>query len=155
MGKIERFEDIEVWKKARELTKEIYKVSSSGRFAKDFGLRDQIRRASVSIMLNIAEGFARKTDKEFAQFLVHSHGSAAEAQSALYVALDQEYITKEQFEFLYSLTEEISKKIMNFILYLKNSQRTKKSNSQGANNPIDPIDPIDSIDYKKMKRINE
>jgi len=146
MGKIKRFEDIEAWKKARELTKEIYKVSSASRFAKDFGLRDQIRRASVSIMLNIAEGFARKTDKEFAQFLVHSHGSAAEVQSALYVALDQKYITREQFEFLYSLAEEISKKIMNFTLYLTNSLKGQRVEESKSHKEL--IDTLDSIDPK-------
>ncbi len=118
MGKIKRFEDIEAWEKARELTKVIYKITSSGLFSKDYGLKDQIRRASVSIMLNIAEGFARKTDKEFARFLVQSHGSTAEVQSALYVALDQNYITKENFDFLYSFAENLSKMIMKFILYL-------------------------------------
>ena len=118
MAKIKRFEDIEAWKKARELTKEIYKVSLSSNFKRDFGLRDQIRRASVSIMLNIAEGFARKTDKEFARFLTQAHGSAAEVQAALYVALDQNYISQEEFDLLYSQTEKVSKMIMNFTLYL-------------------------------------
>ena len=128
MAKIERFEDIEAWKKARELTKEIYKISSAGAFAKDFSLKDQIRRASISIMLNIAEGFARKTDKDFARFLVHSHGSAAEVQSALYVAIDQNYITQDKFKFLYSLTEETSKMIMKFALYLtKGKTKNKKT----------------------------
>jgi four helix bundle protein len=118
MAKIERFEDIEAWRKARELTKEIYKISSSGSFAKDFGLKEQIRRASVSVMLNIAEGFARKTDKEFARFLVHSHGSAAEVQAALYVALDQKYITQDEFGSLYSLVDKASSMVMKFAIYL-------------------------------------
>jgi four helix bundle protein len=123
MAKIERFEDIEAWKRARELTKQVYKISSSGTFGKDFGLKEQIRRASVSIMLNIAEGFARKTDKEFARFLIHSHGSAAEVQSALYVALDQNYITKDEFDSLYSSAEKISKMLMNFSVYLTGNKR--------------------------------
>ncbi|MBE0432310.1 four helix bundle protein [candidate division WOR-3 bacterium] len=118
MAKINRFEDIEAWKKARELTKEIYKITSSGSFSKDYGLEDQIRRASVSVVSNIAEGFARKTDKEFARFLTQSHGSAAEIQSILYVALDQNYITQEQFGNSYSFAEKTSKMIMNFTLYL-------------------------------------
>jgi len=122
MTKIERFEDIQAWKKARILVKEIYSASNSGQFAKDFGLRDQIRRAAVSIMLNIAEGFARKTDREFTQFLIIAHGSAAEAQSALYVALDLAYITSEQFEKLYSLTNETSKMIMGFSSYLRKNK---------------------------------
>lgn len=118
MGKIERFEDIQAWKKARELVKEIYSVSNSGLFARDFGLRDQIRRAAVSIMLNIAEGFARKTSREFCQFLVVAHGSAAEVQAALYVALDQSYVTDEQFGKLYDATDETSRMIKGFSKYL-------------------------------------
>lgn len=118
MAKIVRFEDIHAWQKARGLVQEIYSVSNSGLFSKDFGLRDQIRRAAVSIMLNIAEGFARKTNREFCQFLVIAHGSAAEVQAALYVALDLGYITTEQFERLYFTTEETSKMIMGFSIYL-------------------------------------
>ena len=126
MAKIDRFEDIEVWKEGRKLTRGIYEISSSGGFARDFGLKDQIRRASVSVMLNIAEGFARKSDKEFARFLVQSHGSAAEVQSALYVAFDQGYITKKQFDRFYSFAEKISKMIMKFTLYLTKG-RTKQT----------------------------
>lgn len=121
MAKIERFEDILAWQKARELVAAIYETSSDGRFAKDFGLRDQIRRAAVSIMLNIAEGFARKTNREFFQFLVIAHGSAAEVQAALYVALDQKYISQEHFENLYKMADETSKTIMGFSKYLKKS----------------------------------
>jgi four helix bundle protein len=119
MAKIERFEDILAWQKARELVAAIYKTSSDGRFAKDFGLRDQIRRAAVSIMLNIAEGFARKTKREFLQFLAIAHGSVAEVQSALYVTLDQKYINQEQFENLYKMSEDVSKIIMGFSNYLR------------------------------------
>ena len=97
------------------LVKEVYSAGNSGKFAKDFGLRDQIRRASVSIMLNIAEGFARKTNKEFCQFLVIAHGSAAEVQAALYVALDQDYLSETEFKKLYGLADDISKKILGFI----------------------------------------
>jgi len=123
MPKIERFEDIQAWQKARVLVKEVYSISNSGLFAKDFGLRDQIRRAAVSIMLNIAEGFARKTSREFIQFLVIAHGSAAEVQAALYVALDQEYIFEQEFKVLYGLADETSKMILGFIGYLRNNIR--------------------------------
>lgn len=119
MPKIERFEDIQAWQKARVLVREVYAVSNIGRFAKDFGLRDQIRRAVVSIMLNIAEGFARKTTREFTQFLVIAHGSAAEVQAALYVALDQEYLSETEFNKLYALADESSKMILGFISYLR------------------------------------
>ena len=119
MAKIERFEDIQAWQSSRELAKEIYSVTKDGRFARDFGLRDQVRRAAVSIMLNIAEGFARKTNKEFSQFLTVAHGSAAEVQSALYVAIDQDYISQRQFDDLYKMTDQISKMIMGFSSYLR------------------------------------
>jgi len=118
MAAIKRFEDIKAWQKARDLNNEIYKISNSGEFAKDFTLQSQIRKASMSIMLNIAEGFGRKSDREFRQFLIYSNGSSLEVQSALYIALDQNYIKKEKFEHLYSTTEEISKMIQNFSKYL-------------------------------------
>jgi four helix bundle protein len=111
---IRRFEDILAWQKARGLTNSIYKETSVGAFAKDYSLRDQVRRASASIMLNIAEGFGRKTDKEFKQFLVQAHGSCAEIQAALYIALDQKYISQQSFQNLYNSADEISRMIMGF-----------------------------------------
>ena len=98
MSSFQRFEDIEAWQKARELTKAIYAMSNDGQFARDFGLRDQIRRASVSIMSNIAEGFGRGGNKEFIQFLSTAKGSASEVQAQLYVALDAGYINQDQFQ---------------------------------------------------------
>jgi len=109
MSKIEKFEDIQAWKKARELNKEIYDITQNSCFAKDFSLRNQIRKASVSIMANIAEGFGRKSKKEFANFLNIAHGSAAEVQCHLYVALDQKYIEQKTFLRLYDKAEEVSK----------------------------------------------
>jgi len=93
MNKIERFEDIIAWQKARELTRQVYGFSKAGEFARDFGLRDQIQRASISTMANIAKGFERGGDKEFIQLLSHSKGSSGEMKSHLYVALDQHYVT--------------------------------------------------------------
>ena len=121
MASIEKFEDIEAWQKARELTREIYRISNQGSFARDFGLRDQIRRAAVSIMSNIAEGFGRGGNKEFIQFLSTAKGSASEVQAQLYVALDAEYITKEQFQKIYSRTEEISRMIGGLLRYFRNN----------------------------------
>ena len=112
MSSFRKFEDILAWQKARMLTKRVYQVTRQEEFARDYGLRDQIRRASVSIMANIAEGFGRKTNKEFANFLVMSHGSAAEVQSHLYIALDLTYIDDETFKELYALVDEISRMIM-------------------------------------------
>lgn len=121
MSAFQRFEDIDAWQKARELTKAIYAMSNDGQFARDFGLRDQIRRASVSIMSNIAEGFGRGGNKEFMQFLSTAKGSASEVQAQLYVALDAGYIDQEQFQKLYSETEATARMIAGLLRYLQNS----------------------------------
>lgn len=107
--KIEKFEDLVAWQRARELTKDIYSITNQGEFSKDFGLRDQIRKASVSIMSNIAEGFERGGRSEFHHFLVIAKGSCAELRSQLYVALDVGYINKAVFKDLYSLSMETSR----------------------------------------------
>ncbi len=119
MPTFQRFEDIEAWKRARTLTQRIYVVTVQPKFAKDFALRDQIRRATISIMLNIAEGFGRKSDKEFSQYLFVAHGSVAEVQSALYVAFDQHYIEQSCFNELYNDCLEISKMLSGLIKYLR------------------------------------
>ncbi len=118
MGKFEKFEEILAWQKGRELVGDVYEVTAGSNFPRDFGLRDHIRRASVSIMLNIAEGFARRTNKEFSQFLFIAHGSVAEVQSALCIALDQKYISRESFEKLYSHCSEVPRMISGLIKYL-------------------------------------
>src|ERR1043166_3515809 len=100
MAKIKKFEDIESWRKARKLTKDIYSVTSQGKFLRDFSLKDQIRRAAVSILSNIAEGLERGGDKEFLQFLAIAKGSSGEVRSQLYVALNLEYISSTQFDAL-------------------------------------------------------
>jgi four helix bundle protein len=121
MSKIQKFEDILAWQKARELAKEIYAQTRTGVFAKDFGLRDQIQRASVSIMGNIAEGFDRGGDKEFTQFLSISKGSCGEVKSHLYVALDQRYVNSTQFDQLYNSADEVGRLLAGFMSYLKQS----------------------------------
>ena len=121
MGTIERFEDIEAWKKARELTRLIYEITAKGDFAKDYGLRDQIRRASVSVMSNIAEGFERGGNKEFRQFLSMAKGSAAEVRSQLYVAFDSGYLEEADFRMLYELAEETGRLIGGFMRYIEGS----------------------------------
>lgn len=121
MPKIEKFEDIEAWKLARESTKLVYDISSAGDFNRDFALRDQIRRCVISIMSNIAEGFERDGDKEFIQFLAIAKGSCGEARSQLYIALDQKYITNEQFEVTYSSLLNTGKLIGGFMRYLQSS----------------------------------
>lgn len=97
----------------------MYDIISQGNFAKDYSLKDQIRRASVSVMSNIAEGYARQTDREFTQFLYVARGSVAEVQSQLYVAQDLEYISREEFTKVYELSSEAARLINGFIKYLK------------------------------------
>lgn len=134
MRTIKRFEDIQAWQKAREVTRQIYQVTAQGGWGRDFALKEQTRRAAVSIMLNIAEGFARSTDKEFSHFLFQAHGSAAEVQSALYVALDQGYIADAEFKMLYHSVEEISRMLLSFSKYLsvKSGSRQSRVRNQGA-----------------------
>jgi four helix bundle protein len=105
--KIERFEDLIAWQKARELTKQIYLLTRKEPFSRDFGLRDQIQRASVSIMSNLAEGFERGSRSEFHQFIVIAKGSCAEVRSQLYAALDVGYINEVQFDQSYNLATEV------------------------------------------------
>jgi four helix bundle protein len=122
MATFKRFEDIKAWQKAREVTRTIYEVTTGDRFAKDFGLRDQIRRASVSIMANIAEGFGRHSDKEFSYFLSMAHGSTAEVQSHLYIALDLKYIEQNDFSKLYNTLDETSRMTLALSQHLRNSK---------------------------------
>lgn len=105
MAGFKRFEEIEAWQIARKLNLEVYRVTGSGPFARDFGLRDQIRRASISVSSNIAEGFARRSPKDFARFLTIARASAAEVCSQLYLALDLEYVTQDDFDTLYRLAQ--------------------------------------------------
>lgn len=121
MSKIAKFEDIVAWQKAPQLTRNIYAHTKVGSFSRDFGLRDQVQRASVSIMGNIAEGFEREGDKEFVQFLSCSKGSCGEVKAHLYVALDQQYLTQTQFCDLYNETDEVGRLISGFMAYLRQS----------------------------------
>ena len=119
MTKIDRFEDIEAWQMARKLTGMIYAASTDGKFSHDFGLREQIRRAAVSIMSNIAEGFGRGGNKELIQFLFIARGSVFEVQTQLYVALDAGYLKQEKFQELFNVANDTGRLINGFIRYLK------------------------------------
>src|SRR3990170_2382261 len=109
MGTFKNFEEIEAWQKARELTLQIYKISNQGLFAKDHGLRDQISRASVSIVSNIVEGFERSGTGEFVQFRSIAKGSVGEVRTQLYIALDQGYLNKQTFDRVFALALETSR----------------------------------------------
>ena len=126
MSRIERFEDLEVWKSSRSLANLIYNASSAGSFARDFALRDQIRKASISVVSNIAEGFERDGDKEFVQFLFMAKGSCGEVRAQLYLASDRAYLSDEQFSKLTRDATELSRMISGLIKYLKQSQLTGK-----------------------------
>lgn len=104
----------------------IYRLSSSGAFARDFGLRDQMRRASVSVMSNIAEGFESQTQALFIRFLGHAKGSAGELRAQLYIALEQGYITNEEFDSVFSLAELCSKQLTRFIQYLESQPNSRR-----------------------------
>ena len=119
MAKIERFEEVKAWQEARSLVTKIYKLTDeNSQFNRDFGLKDQIRRAAVSIMSNIAEGFARRTDNDFSRFLYIALGSASEVQSQMYVALDLGYVKKVEFDECYDKAADTAKLVVGFIKYL-------------------------------------
>ena len=122
MSTVKRFEDLEVWKLARELCNEVYQLTLHEAFSKDFGLKDQIRNSSGSIMDNSAEGFERDGNKEFGQFLSISKGLCGECSSQLYRAFDCHYITTEQFNFNSQKTIGLGGKNSNLMLYLKKSE---------------------------------
>ena len=123
MGTFSKFEEIQAWQKACDVTLLIYKMTADGGFSKDFGLKDQIRRASVSIMANIAEGHGRRTNIEFANFLNISRGSVAEVQSHLYIALGLDYINQKDFDELYQTLTEISRMLLSLAQYLRGKEK--------------------------------
>ena len=116
--KIERFEDIEAWQLARELARKVYSLTRKTKFARDFGLKGQIQNAAGSSMHNIAEGFDSETNPEFVRFLRYAKRSCTEVQSELYMALDQQYITKAEFQNVYDHTGRTRAAIHGFIKYL-------------------------------------
>ena len=123
MGKITRFEDLDCWKKAREIVSLMYGVSAKEPLAKDFGARDQLRRASLSIMNNIAEGFSRTSTKEFIRFLSISESSAAEVKSMIYVLLDLNYIDENSSKHLHIEIDNVRLQIRSFIKYLNDYKK--------------------------------
>jgi four helix bundle protein len=126
MPTILRFEEIEAWRTARELTKMIYTLSDEGKFSRDFGLKDQIRRASVSVMSNISEGFESQTQAQFIRYLGLAKASAGEVRSQLYVSQDLGYISEEQFAEIFAIAEKASRQIARFISYLEAHPQAQK-----------------------------
>lgn len=119
MAGFKSFEEIIAWQKARVATRRVSEVTSKGSLARDFGLRDQIRRSAVSIMANIAEGQGRHSNKEFANFLNIAHGSVAETQSHLYIALDLQYVSADDFRELFDLLGEVARITMSSMKHLR------------------------------------
>ncbi|MDF1592366.1 MAG: four helix bundle protein [Desulfobacterales bacterium] len=124
--KIDRFEDIEAWRLARELTRKVYALTKKPKFAKDYGLKSQIQEASGSSMHNIAEGFDAETNAEFIRFLRYSKRSCTEVQSELYVALDENYISLKEFKDVYEQARKTRAAVRGFINYLKNYEERNK-----------------------------
>jgi len=125
MAKIERFEDLIAWQKARELTRAVYEATRQGAFAKDYGLSSQIQRAAVSIMSNIAEGFERGGRGEFHQFLSTAKASCAEVRSQLYVALDAGYFSQDTFDQLIQKAEEVARIVGGLRVSVQKQRRTE------------------------------
>lgn len=122
------FEKLHIYQKSRELTGQIYFVSKNSEFSKDFGLKDQIRRAAISVMSNIAEGYERGTKAELIQFLYIAKGSCGEVRAQLQICLDLNYIIEDEYRRVYSLAQQTSSMISNFIGYLMASDYSEKEN---------------------------
>lgn len=120
MARFNTFEEIPIWQEARKLVVKIYGTTANEKFKRDFGLKDQIQRAAVSIMANIAEGFEMNSNKEFSRFLGYSKASCGELRSHLYVAIDLGYLHYDKFEELKEISINLSQHIAGFIKYLKN-----------------------------------
>ena len=132
MATIERFEDLDVWRTARKLTNRVYEHTRQEPFSKDFGLRDQIQRAAVSIMSNIAEGVERRTQSIFVDDLGHARASAGEVRAQLYVASDQDYLSDPEFEVTYDLADKASRQLFRLIQYLNSKPNASRVQERGV-----------------------
>ena len=132
MPKVDRFEDLDVWKNARTLVKEVYRLTQKGSLAKDFGLRDQMQRAAVSVPSNIAEGFESQTQATFIRYLSYAKASAGELRTQLYLCQDLEYLTQDDFNKTIELATLCSKQLTRFIQYLHSTPNTHRVNEDGA-----------------------
>ena len=132
MPTITRFEEIEAWQTSRELTKLIYSLTEEGKFSRDFGLKDQIRRASVSVMSNISEGFESQTQAQFIRYLGLAKASAGEVRCQLYVSRDLAYITHEKFTKVFAMAEKASRQTARFISYLETHPQSQKFREDSA-----------------------
>ena len=141
MPTIKRFEDVDAWKTGRLLAQRIYALTDAGHWSRDFALKDQIRRSSISIMSNIAEGFETGSDPQFARYLAYAKGSAGELRAQLYVAFDAHYVDEESFKSLRELAEQCSRQLYGLIAYLQTGQGTRRVKDDAGIYPEDQDDP--------------
>jgi four helix bundle protein len=132
MATITRFEEIDAWVTARELTRLTYALTDQGNFAKDFGLKNQIQRASVSIMSNIAEGFESRTQARFIDYLGHAKASAGEVRCQLYIASDLSYMNQEQFKQVFDLADKASRQIYISMNSLQTNPQSRRAHEEGS-----------------------
>jgi four helix bundle protein len=153
MTTVKRFEDLHVWQSARELVRMVYEDSGKQEFSRDFGLKDQVRRAAVSVMSNIAEGFNAGSDAEFVRFLGFARRSNSEVQSQYYITLDMHYISQERFRTLYEKANLVERQLNSLISYLSHS-RNKAVKEPPAeyiiDNPEDDESPLDLQDLSDL-----
>ena len=132
MPTIIRFEDIEAWKTARDLTRLIYGLTEQSAFAKDFGLKSQIQRACVSVMSNIAEGFGSRTPAQFIEYLGRAKASSGEVRCQLYIAADLIYMSEDQFRQAFDLAGKASRQLARFIDYLESHPESRQVRDERA-----------------------
>jgi len=137
MATIQRFEDLDVWQNARTLTNRVYEHARQDPFSKDFGLRDQIQRAAISVMSNIAEGFESRTQSIFVDHLGYARGSAGEVRAQLYVAHDQGYISVSEFDETYDLTDKVSRQLFKLIQHLKSRPNASRIQENSVEYEVD------------------
>lgn len=135
---IKRFEDIEAWQHARKLCQAVYQLTSDDKFHRDYALREQARKAATSVMANIAEGFDSRSNTEFIQFLYYALRSASELQSHFYVAMDQEYLSKSQFDQVYRSTGRVKGMIFKFIEYLRKHEKRRTPHPPPRTSDLEP-----------------
>ena len=150
MPTIKRFEDLHCWKSARELVNMVYEATNQSPLNRDYGLRDQIRRAAVSVMSNIAEGFNAGSDAEFMRFLSFSRRSVSEVQSQSYIALDQNYITQDTFNRIYTKANETERQVNALISYLNKSKTQLSAKEEQSTYSLNTPDPRDLLDMSDL-----
>ena len=150
MPTIKRFEDLHCWKSARDLVNMVYEATNQSPFNRDYGLRDQIRRAAVSVMSNIAEGFNAGSDAEFMRFLSFSRRSVSETQSQSYIALDQKYITQSTFDQIYTKANETERQVNALISYLNRSKTQFSAKEEKSTYTLNLPNAQDQLDISDM-----